>query len=268
MKRAFFAFAVIAVLFFCACSEKTVNQGPKKEVASYEEKTIGQGNFRNLEVILDCSNIEVYAWPKKEIKIETAKKLRGWEDKTVLDKKMEEFKLAVTEENEKITLKSRYMEQIKNASDRSLDIKLFVPRQIRYISYKIDAGTIKVFDDIKCDFNFETKAVNAEINRFDGKLTCKTGTGNLKISGGKLRRGSYISTNLGNISIKAGIEEAGSYSFQTNAGNMDFQFPDGLKATVECLGNVEMNEFAEGNYATKVALKSGMGKISVRKYRQ
>ncbi|MCX7708594.1 MAG: DUF4097 domain-containing protein [Clostridia bacterium] len=266
MKRRTIIVIILVLLTFTGCTAAEVSVGPKKEVIAYDENVMKADHSRNLEIISDYSHIEIYAWDKKELKMETMKKLRGTYTEDVLKKNMERYEFKVEEKEGKIIAKSGYTGKINNPADRNISVKVYVPKNITEIRLEVGAGTIKVLDDIRCDFNLETKAANIEINRFQGRLTSKSDLGNLRIAAGRLKNGSNVFSNMGNISVKADFERNGSYSFETRMGNIELQLPDKLTAAVDCIGNVEINEFTGSVDDTKIKLQSGMGKITALKY--
>lgn len=267
MKRVILYF-MAAVLLLTSCTDKEVYTGSKNEAVSFEEKVISFENADNLEVNIDYCNIDVYTWDKKEIKFEIIKKLRDNIEVEKLEKTMKDFKISLTKKKQDIIFDLYYKGKVRQTADRNLEVKLFVPRQLNCLSIRIDEGTIRTLDDIDCDLSIENKTANYYINCFSGRLSYKGEMGNLNISSGKLKKGSYASSEMGNISIRADFEQNTNYIFESDRGNIVLQLPEKLQASVECIGNVTVNEFEDNLSNTKISLYSRGGKISARKYVQ
>lgn len=261
------AFAFLAVcILLCACSAQTASLGPKKEAVEYGEQTIKIEGAGELKLDVDFSNIQIYTWEKNELKIETVKKLRGQLEEALLASKMKSFKTEITREKGKILFKSVFKGKITEPRDKSLDVKLYLPRSIKLLAIKLGTGSIKAFDDLQCSLAVETGEVDADINKLDGKVTMTGKRGNLKIGNGKLKAGSAVKTGRGNLNIKAELEPVGEYAFESEIGNIDLNLPANSQISVDSIGNVETDEFNTAEASAKVRLQSGLGKISVRKY--
>lgn len=258
----------IVIVSVTGCSSEKLSTGPKKEVVAYEEKLITHGSNGELEIICDYCNVVIYSWNKPDIKLEATKRLRGNFEKEILEEKIQHLKIDISKKNENAVLRAEYKGRNENAADRELELKLHVPKKIKKINFMVDNGTIKVMDDMKCDFNFKTKAVKVEINRFAGKLTYRSSEGSIDLRGGKLKKGSFLFSDRGNISIKSELEQEDTYTVETLMGNIDVQLPYNLDVSAECIGNTEVNEFAGKASATKMKIQSGIGRISVTKYLQ
>lgn len=262
------AFAIILLgcsISLSSCGKSGIIPGPKREVTSYHEKTFLVEKLDSLEIISDSSNIEVFSWDNDCIKFEITRKVRGIESEKILQKKLENFKIDITQNAGDIVFLSRYEGSSKNLADRSTDLKIFMPKRVGAINCKLDIGTIKFFDDIKCNFNGIIKTVNIDINRIEGKINLTGEMGNLRIQAGKIANCSMVNVNFGNIIINAAFQEGKSYSFETGAGNIELKLPPDAKASFECIGNLAENEFDNEICNTKIFLSSGMGKITIKK---
>ncbi len=253
-------------VFLTGCGSQAVSLGPKREAVSYGGKTISPEGPVSLYITCDYSNIELYSWDKKEVKVEIAKKVRGIEGKDVLERELGNFIIAIENEKDKVFINSEYKGAIKGAADKTADLKVYMPKVISSLNCKLGLGTVKMYDDIKCRLNVDIDMANTEINRFEGRLSFKAGLGNLKIAAGRIEKGSEVLVDKGNISIKAEIENVGEYDYKTGMGNIDLMLPADSQVSFENVGTVESNEFKEAVYPAKIHLRTDMGKISIRKY--
>lgn len=252
-------------LLVSGCTEREVTFDHKIEVSTYTEETVDVDKETNLDIINDTGNIEIYAWNKDKVKFEITKKVRGAEQKEVLKEKLEGFKIDISKSQNKIVFISKYNGNTVSLADRSLDLKVFLPKGTRNIYCKVDLGTIKLYDDLKSDFKAEVETVNVDINKIEGRVNLEGDMSNLTIHEGILKQGSSAKVNFGNITIKAVFEEGCEYSFETGVGNLEFELPEESRVCFRGVGNVEHNEFDDDSYPTKVTLNSGMGKIIVVK---
>lgn len=258
--------SVILILLMAGCASTSANLGPKREARSYLSKTIAVREPVNLYIRCDYSNVEIYSWDKKEVRFEVSKMIRGVEDKETLKKKLNDFTIDMGIDKEKVFINSKYKGSIKGAADKSVDLKVYLPKKISSVNCKLDLGTIKVYDDMKCSLKADVDMANTEIKRFEGKLEFKGSMGNLKICAGKLFKDSNILLEQGNIIIRSEVESKGWYRIETGLGNVDLMLPADSQVDIENLGPVGINEFKEAVYPAKMILGTKMGKISVKKY--
>jgi hypothetical protein len=254
------------IMITSGCSSQNISVGPKREVNEYIEKTILATGLPGLDISIDSGNIEFYSWEKKEVKLEITKRVRGLYTEEFLKKKLGDFNIDIKEDDSKISFKSTYKGSIKNPIDRSTDVRVYVPRKTGSIDCNLKLGKIKFYDDVKCDLGFKIDMANVDINRLVGKLTLNADMCDLKVSGGRLFDDSSVKINMGNIYIKSEFEDEGIYTFDTGMGSLEVNLPDGSPVSFECIGSLEVNEFSKVGYPSKVSLRSGMGKIAVRKY--
>ena len=261
--------AIMGLIIYClalsGCASLN-DMGPKREVSQYSEKTLEVQQPLELGLISDSGDIEVYTWDKGEVKFEITKKIRGAKDNAELENKLKDFNISVSQDQAKITLKSEYKGDIKSQADRRVDLRIYIPKKIKSIDYKMDTGSIKFLDDINGELKGDTNMVNTDINRFEGQISIKGSMGNVNIANGKISGNSSITEDMGNISIKSEFEDNGSYAFAVNIGNIDLKLPSDSHISFESVGESEINEFPTAACPTKIKLSSGMGKISIRKY--
>jgi hypothetical protein len=249
------------------CASSAVSYGPKKEVVSYLSKTIAAEDPVNLYLTCDFSNVEIYSWDKREVRFDISKRVRGIEDKDTLKEKLNDFNIDMGSDKDRIFLNSRYRGSIKSPADKSADLKVYIPRKTSSIHCRLDLGTIKILDNIKCSLNADVDMVNTEISNFEGKLHYKANMGNLKIGGGKFENGSNIELDQGNIIVKSELESGGKYKMETGIGNVDLMIPADSEVSIENMGPVEINEFKDAAYPGKILLSTKMGKISIKKFK-
>lgn len=257
---------ILTTAFFSGCTISDADFSPKREVSSYTEKAITVEGPFELYITGDSSNVEIYTHDNNEFKLEITKRIRGIQEKSVLEKKLENFDISLNQEADKITFESEYKGTIKNAADVSVDLKIYIPKKVRYIKYKLDIGNIKIFDDIKCNFDAGINMVNIDINRFEGKIDIKGNLGSVRVSNGRIEGTSSIVLNMGNISIKSEHKDGGNYNYETKMGNVDLWLPNNSNVTLEKFGTIETDEFPSASGPTKIRVCSEMGKIAVRKY--
>lgn len=238
----------------------------KKEVSLYSEKIVEAGGPLVLDIFCDSGNIEMYTWDKDGVKFEMTKRVRGTESEEILSQKLNNFNIDINENENKIIFKSEYKGKDKNPIDKSIDLKIYVPKAEKTLNLKLDIGNIKFYDDIKGVLNADINMANMEINRFVGVVNIEGDVGNVKISSGKISGKSSIVKNIGNISVKAEFEEGGDYTFKTGTGNIDLMLPYGSKVSFESVGELEVNEFNDFNHSTKAKVETSMGKIAITGY--
>jgi len=254
------------VIIFTGCSNVKKYIGPKTEVISYDEKIITVANPVEIAITGQTGNIEVYNWDEKEVKFEITKKIKGSKDENI-NEKLKNIRIISNIKGETdISFEWKYEGPNKGPLDKSVDLKIYLPKKVRLIKYKLDIGKIKIYDDVKYDIFADLNMANIEINKFEGRLNIKGEMSNLKISGGLIKSGSSVKLNMGNINIKAECEVNGSYEFETRMGNIDLALPVNSSVSFENNGYVQINEFEAEEYPTKIKIKSEMGRICINKY--
>jgi len=256
---------VICVLLSgCSLIEETA-VSPKRMVSSYYEEIVKTDKPLELDLAADSANIEVYSWDKKEVKFEITKKVRGTQTREELEKMLNGFNISCTGENGRITFKSEYKGPIRSTVDISIDLKVYIPKKITSVNCKLDIGRIRIYDDMKGSLNVAVNMANVDINKFEGKLNLNADMCDLRIGSGMLADGSLVNVNMGNILINARYEKEGRYNFHTGMGNIDITAPAEQKISFESIGCVDINQFESGSFPVKIELRSGMGKIAIKK---
>lgn len=257
-------FITYALLTGCENTEGVL--GPKKEVSAFSEQRFEVTKPLDLTLDIDSGNIEIYSWDKEELSFEVTKRVRGPKDSTKLESGLKDFQIDSKQEGKKIYFKSKYKQKVKSPQDIRIDLKVMMPKRVNSIRLVLDVGTVKMYDDIQCDLDMKVNAANTEINRFEGKINLKGDMGNLTINNGRIKDGSDVTVNMGNISIKSAYEEGTNSAFKTGVGNIDLLVPSSSKISFEPIGTMEVNQLIPVRSATKVKMKSDMGKLSIKKY--
>lgn len=264
--RAKLPILIMMVFILSGCGIAQAEISHTFEVRSYSEQLMEIEQTENLDVLCDSSNIEVYVWNRDSIKFEITRRVRGAYKKEILLEKLEDFKMGIENEKNSICLKINYKGNQKKSIEASVDLKIYIPRKIECMNYKVDSGSIKLFDDIRGVLNADLDNADIEINRLDGVLNVTGNAGNVKVSSGKMSGSSSICKLDGNISIKSEFDETGEYIFSTRRGFIDVCAPSDSKVGFDTVGKLEINQFDYEENAPKVRISSEMGRIAVRKY--
>ncbi|HHW49572.1 MAG TPA: DUF4097 domain-containing protein [Clostridiaceae bacterium] len=263
--RLYLLVLILFLVVMSGCSVST-NFAPKKVASAYSEECIEVEYPLYIDISSDSGNINIFSWNRDEVKFEITKKIRGIQSKEELTKMLENFNIITEKNGKRVVFSSVYQGSAKNPSDKSVDVRVYIPKKVDSIDIKLDTGTIKFFDDIRSEVNLNVDSVNVDINKLIGKVILVADMGNLRISGGKLESGSSVKTNFGNISVKAELEESGEYYFGTNIGSIDLSLPEGTELEVEAKGSIRSNEFEQCFSGAKIKLESKMGDISLMRY--
>lgn len=271
MKRIYYLIIhILLVVMLISCTnEEGLDLGPKKEVSSYSSKVYKTEKNSTLNVDCDFGNIYIYCWDNDEIKFDVKRKIRGIGDKGKLEKKLNDFKMDSGSKNNITSFSSKYEGREKDAVDNSIDANIYIPRTMGAIYLKLDTGTIKINDNIKCDLKTEVNLANVEVAGLEGSVQALAQMGNIRVGSGKILKESNIKLGQGHISIKADFSDAGSGQMETGLGNMELQVERNSRIEFETVGDVEINEFKDAmmeNVTGRIKLSTSMGKISIRKY--
>lgn len=259
----------------------------KIAVSSYSENTIKLKGKYNLDISCDVGNIDVYTWNRDEIKFEITRRASGTYKKELLMEKLENFDIEIKSDNDTVFMKSVYKGGNKDFYGVIVNYTVYMPKAIDYVNYRIGEGELKLYDDMQGVLNAKLDNADIQINRFDGILNICGEEGDVKLSSGKIKGNSKVNKKVGNIIIKAEFDENGEYSICTGLGHIELLAHTRSKISFETVGELTINEF-EGNVlktsneinhkqkqgynssnedkVAKVRLKSGLGKISIKKY--
>jgi len=147
-----------------------------------------------------------------------------------------------------------------------LDLKIYISKKVRNIKISLELGKIIIHDDLRCNIFADLNMANMEIKNMEGLIEFRGDMSNIKILGGTLYDGSNIKINMGNIDVKFEYQEGGNYEFITKTGNIDLHLSENSKINLDIEGYVQKNEFENGNFPTKIRLKTDMGRICINKY--
>lgn len=260
--------AVILFLSFLilssSCSEDSAFMVKSQEVCQYIEKSSNLNKRFNLNLDIDNGNVEIYIWKKDEIGFDIKKCIRGPENKDVLLKKMKDIEIDYGVKDNLVYCISK--NKGKKSISKSISLKLFMPQKIMNMDCKIRTGKIKIYDDINCSLTMAVKNADTEINSLRGKICFKGDKCNFRINGGELAPDSYVKLNRGNIFIHAAITGNSVYDFRTKVGNLLLELPENSKIRFNSEGLIIDNEFSSEESVTEISLKTGMGKVIVKKY--
>ncbi|RCX15449.1 hypothetical protein DFR58_11329 [Anaerobacterium chartisolvens] len=264
--RAFAAIFLAVSLLLTGYSGSKPQTYAKKQASSYKEELIELTGVPELHIEIDSGHLEAYSWEKKAVKLEITRRLTCDEGDTANGDAFKNFYSQVECDGNNIFFKSSCGRRGRGTDDAEISLRAFIPRKVSKISCKIQRGSIKFFDDLKCDFTAELGGVSTEIKYFEGNMNLEADSGSLRIENGRIRGDLSVSVDTGNIYIKARIDEGGSSTLSTKAGNIDVRLPSDSKVSFENVGTVEVNEFTVSSYDTKVKLDSGIGRIFATKY--
>jgi hypothetical protein len=264
-QRIFVACLFWCILLFSGCASEKATLESKREVSGYSTQMKMLDQPFTLELSNQSGNIQIYVWNKKEICFEITKKIVGVEEEETLKKKLENFKVKLSQERGNVVFTTNYQGSLKGIVDKSCDLVVYIPKKIDGIHCKLDSGSIKIRDKIKCNLNLEMNRVNVETDLFQGKINVLGNCGNVCIQNGELTNGSSVKLNRGNIEMKGGFDDFGEYSLETDVGNIDLKLSAPSEICFQCIGDMIENVFPDGNFPTKVHVKSGMGKISIQR---
>lgn len=257
---------IVSCIVLSGCSQPAVYTKPKIESTAYSEKVIKVDQPLDLELVCDYGNIEMYSWDKPEVKFEMKKRVRGTQERAQLDEKLRDFKIDTKQAGAKVTFTAEYTGSIKSSEDKLLDLRVYIPRQVKGISQKMEKGYIKFQDDLRCLLNIEAKTAQVDINRIDGAVKLNVGTGNVKIGSGRIKADSEIVVNLGNIYAKCQYDNKVKCRYETNTGNVELFLPSDFQNGIDYMGTLDVNEFPAMKRDKDLTVKSGVGNISLRKF--
>jgi len=262
MKKIVPALIALIIIMILA-SEK------KAEVDNYTYTSIDQQNVGDMiyqnrdfnagadtDIIIDCSDsiVDIYMCKKEEISIQTSYKTVRTGDKGYdIKKDGNEISINMAEKNE-------------NTDYKSNRITIKTPALFKSITIKAKNGTFNIYDDIYCNMNMDITGITAEIEKISGTITAIGDKSSIYISSGKLKNGTDIQLENGNIDIIASLETKGTYVFKTRTGYVNLQLPLNTQAFINTEGYVARNDF-DLNTKTQLDIIIGtvIGKTSIIK---
>ena len=267
MVRECMLLAAIFLAIICGCGDKAANatHEHEREAFLWYTERIAALESMNFEIGCKSCTIEIYSSGSSEIVFEIKKKAKGAYTAEKLENELEYFDILLKSGGGGITFKTYYRGRLKEHIEFGVDLRVYVPKNTRSLSCKLNEGVIIIHDALECDFKAEAKKATIEMNRFEGKMNIKSDLCNLRVSDGKLKTGSVVEAGKGNIFVKSEYGIEGDYFIKTGIGNIDLLVPPKMKAYIESVGTFETNELGTGDFPLKLRLETGMGRISVKK---
>ncbi len=266
MKRISLCLVMVVLIILSSCgSENKVY--PKHNTYSYTNGVVKVSkSIKTLDINVDSGNMQIYCWDNGEIKYEAKHVVRGNKSDEDLQELLKKYSVKSSQKEKTTYITVSYAGKIKKPQDFYTEIKLTVPRNIKNIFIRQDAGSVLIEDKFEGNITGDVDYVNTEIKAMNGKLLWKCDTGNFRLGSGKLLSDSNVNITTGNISSKAECQGNSQYAFKTGAGNVELSFPQGSDINVDSYGTLENNQFTgvEGNITVKAA--TDMGKISINGY--
>jgi hypothetical protein len=266
MKRICLYILIILTFMVTGCGDKDTKV-LKHGVALYKNSSIEiTKGINTVDINIDSGNLQIYCWDKQEIKFEAKHIIRDYETNEELEKQLKKYKVVSEEQENTFLFTVNYKGDIKNNKDIYTDIKLTIPRRIKNIKVSQQLGSLIIEDKFEGNIAAQLDSVNSEIKALKGKLLFKCEKGNLRLNSGKLTNESYADIKSGSIYLKAECQEQSKYSFQTQLGNVELNFPVNSNILLKSFGTVKNNQFTGvwGNIEIETSTK--MGEISVNGY--
>lgn len=281
LKAASLIACLIAVMLSAASCDKSSAVscgkpaiGPCREVTVYGKETVKTEIMPELIMKIQSGDIDVFTHASEDIVFETAMRAAGDAERDDLMNALLKVSYNVECNNSKTVFTfPGANSDVKPQYDLRLGITVYVPKKIKNISIQIDRGNITFHDDLKCDIAVKAGAAGIGINNPDGRIDIEGKIGNVRISSGKLKEGSQIKMDAGNLHIAVKEYQQGSYFFKTGKGDISVYIPEDSIVTFENVGIVRENEHtysSKHSYsdpATKISLLCDLGEISIKKNR-
>lgn len=255
---------IFSLLILCSCNDKSYSV-KKTEVKADIVESYSLGRTHEVYVNLTNADIEIFAWNKDMIKFEVSKRLIGTSSREELSDELNKYYIKINPGDSKINISESYKGNDDNIIEKYTDIKIYTKNKLKLIDLKIKKGKVKFSDEINCSLNGEFDRVNLEMIRFDGNVNAKINLGNVSILNGYLSGDTNISINNGNIYIKSEFDVKGRHKIKTKTGNIELVIPDTENLSVNCKGNVDINEFKNSPTDPVVYAESHIGIIKVKK---
>ncbi len=267
MKR-LIAFMLFIILIFlisgCGGKAATVH---KAQASQYKNSSVElPKEVKSININIDSGSLQIFCWDKQEIKFEVKHTARDNRTDEELEKLLKRYSIDSGIKDGTFVLSVDYDGKIKNPKDFFSDVKLTVPRKIKNIALTQDTGDFTLEDRFQGNITAELGSVNSEIKDMEGKLDLKCRKGNVRLNSGKLSDGSGVAVNSGNIYVKTECHNMSKYSFQTQTGNVELNFPVSSAILLDAFGSVQNNQFegVDGDILINAGTKAG--KISVNGY--
>jgi DUF4097 and DUF4098 domain-containing protein YvlB len=259
MKRISLLILAVLLIFLFGC-ENSETTAVKHEVSKFRDSEFDTAKgIHYVNINIDSANFKIYFWDKKEIRVEAKHTIR--DNKTIekLEKLLDKY--SITSENKEDTyfLTVKYNGRIDNPEDIYTDIKLTIPRKIKEVNITQQAGNLIFEDKYTGNINANLTSVNTELKSLKGQIILECKKGNMSLNSGTLLNNSSVKINNGNIRIKAQCQSRSEYSFETETGNIELNFPIDSDILLQSSGRVKYNQFCgiDGNIHIKTSAKTG-----------
>ena len=226
MKR-----GAVSLLFLIIClwavSCGTEEKFPIRNASEYAEKTLEIKLPLHLYVECDNCDLEIYRWIRDEVKFEYTKNVAGEFEAERLAEKLGAFDTEIKASDDGAVFKSSFNGLGK--LNGKLALRVYIPQKTEKFEFTCKKGSLKIHDDMKGELVIRADKLDAEINKFKGRVDCDIKEGDFRLAGGELADGTRVAAGTGNISVKALYEPAGMYSFISKEGILEIFVPDTLK---------------------------------------
>lgn len=269
MKKHLLAIITITLCTMLAgCSPAAREAGIRQETSSYEEKAVDVNMPLRLSVDCDYAEIETYSWDREQVKFEITRRVRGNLSKQKLADRLDKLETKITKKDNTVSITGSCRLKYADYPDCCLQLRIYTPRSMKNMDYKLKKGTIKLLDNVKCDVAFAVKDASLEINSLEGKISYKGDAGTVRIFSGILYNGSNIQVGRGNVDIKASCKAGGDYQVNALSGFIKLELPSDINATFDYPGSDQLNRTKDpegGGSPAKFRLKSGIGRIEINR---
>jgi hypothetical protein len=263
-QQSYFLFIVVFVLACAAVSCEKKSAGTFRHIEVYGKETVNSRTAAELFVEIENGKIEVYTHDSNDIIFETAIKASGTGDEDSIRKNILAAGYSIKSDNAKIVFKYPGNKKSKDLYNVSTNVIVYIPVRTKNINIRVEKGNIIFHDNVKCDIDINVITAGVNISRLIGRLRIGGKVGNVRISSGKLKDGSHISMETGNLHIAAEEYQPGTYTFETEKGNITVIIPAKSEVTFENLGIVRENYSSASEHAVKISLRSDIGEISIK----
>ena len=255
---------LVALIIVCtaACSQENEKLS-KQETTGYKSDVIKLDRGTSaLNIELDTSNLQIFASDNKEISYEVKYVVRAAKKTEELKKMLDKFELQCDQKNKIANFSVNYAGK-SDKKDIFTEVILKIPRQVTQLNISHKSGEIRINDRFIGTLVVDSEDVNCEINELDGLIDYTGESGSIRVDCAKLYGETNIALHEGNIYFKGDVKKGVAYSFLTDKGNINLNFPLDADLDINSYGTVAHNQFSgkKGEVKVKVAAKIGQIKI-------
>ena len=258
---------LVALIIVCttACSQENEKLS-KQETTDYKSDVIKlDRGTSTLNIELDTSNLQIFTSDNKVISYDVKYVIRAAKSTEERKKMLDKFKQECTQSNSNVNFSLNYSGRRKSM-DIFTEVKLNIPRQITQLNINQKSGTLKLKDRFIGALVVDSDNINSEINELDGLIKYTGNSGNVRVDCAKLYGETNIALYKGNISFKGSVKKGAPYSFKTDKGNINLNFPLDSDIEINSYGTVSHNQFSGKKGEVKVDVSTKMGQISIDGY--